>query len=119
MQTSRNVAPADKSFRDYMPRPILNSIFIEPVSTSDVISVANKLKPKTTCSSGHDDISTKLLKLTLNKIVQPITHILNRSVDTGIVPKEMKIAKVIPIYKAADPSLLKKVYTSKSPYCFF
>ena len=66
MQTSRNVAPTDNSFRDYMPRPILNSIFIEPVSTSDVISVANKLKPKT--SSGHDDISTKLLKLTLNKI---------------------------------------------------
>ena len=41
------------------------------------------------------------------EIVQPITHILNRSFDTGIVPKEMKIAKVIPIYKAADPSLLK------------
>ena len=87
MQTSRNVAPTDTSFRDYMPRPLLNSIFIEHVST---ISVANKLKPKT--SSGHDDISTKLLKLTLNKIVQPITHILNRSFDTGIVPKEMKIA---------------------------
>ena len=47
MQTSRNVPPTDKSFRDYMPRSILNSIFIEPVSTSDVISVANKLNPKT------------------------------------------------------------------------
>ena len=60
-------------------------MFIEPVLPSDVLLIANKLKPKS--SYGHDDISTK-------------------SFDTGIVPNEMKIHKVIPIYKSSDPSLL-------------
>ena len=105
IQTSQNVPPSNKGFRDYMPRPVLNSMFIEPVLPSDVLSVATKLKPKSSC--GHDDISTKLLKQTLDYIIQPITHIINRSFDTGIVPREMKIAKVIPIHKSSDPSLLK------------
>ena len=105
IQTSHNVPPSNKNFRDYLPRPVINSMFIEPVLPSDVFSIANKLKPKT--SSSHDDISTKLLKQTLNNIVLPITHIINRSFDTGIVPTDMKIAKVIPIHKSSDPCLLK------------
>ena len=32
---------------------------------------------------------------------------MNRSFDTGIVPQEMKIAKVAPIYKSSDNALLK------------
>jgi len=105
IQTSHSVPPSNKSFRDYMPRPVRNSMFIEPVLPSDVLSITNKLKPK--LSYGHDDISTKLLKQTIDNIVQPITHIINRSFETGIVPLEMKIAKVIPIHKSSDPRLLK------------
>jgi hypothetical protein len=105
IHTSHNVPSSNKIFRDYMPTPVRNSMFIEPVVPSDVLSVANKLKPKTSC--GHDDISTKLLKQTIGNIVEPITHVINRSFDTGIVPHEMKIAKIIPIYKSSDPSLLK------------
>ena len=39
----------------------------------------------------------------------PLTHIINRSFDTGIVPVQLKTAKVIPIFKANDSNLLKKV----------
>ena len=104
-QTSESVRQSNKSFRDYMPRSVSNSMFIEPVLLSEVLLIANKLKPK--LSYGHDDISTKLLKQTIYNIILPITHIINRSFDTDIVPNEMKIAKVIPIYKSSDPSLLK------------
>jgi hypothetical protein len=86
IHTSHNVPSSNKIFRDYMPTPVRNSMFIEPVVPSDVLSVANKLKPKTSC--GHDDISTKLLKQTIGNIVEPITHVINRSFDTGIVRNE-------------------------------
>ena len=36
-----------------------------------------------------------------------MTHIINTSLNTGIVPSQMKTAKVIPIFKASDPCLLK------------
>ena len=77
-------------------------MFIESVEQSEVYAIANKLKSK--LSHGHGDISTKLLKNTITNILQPITHIINVSFNTGVVPQEMKIAKVIPIHKSADQS---------------
>ena len=72
---------------------------------AEIITVANKLKPK--LSSGHDDISTKLLKETIHIIIQPLTHVLNQSLLMGIVPDQLKVAKVIPIYKKSERSQLK------------
>ena len=43
----------------------------------------------------------------MEKVIEPLTYIINKSLDTGIIPDDLKIAKVIPIYKSSDPSLLK------------
>ena len=107
VMTSQSIPNSNKKISSYMSNPVVDSVFIEPVSPSDVLSVATKLKPKLSC--GHDNISTKLLKLSIEHIIEPITHVINRSFDTGIVPKQMKIAKVIPIHKSSDQSLLKKL----------
>jgi hypothetical protein len=105
LQTGLNVPKVNTSFKSFMPKPMLHSIFLAPVSPSDVFNTTQKLKPKT--SSGYDCISTKLLKATINEILEPLTHVINTSFETGIVPKDMKIAKVIPIYKSSDKTLLK------------
>ncbi len=55
------------------------------MSPLDIINTTSKLKIKT--SSGHDSISTKLLKATIYEIIDPLTHIINQSFETGIVPK--------------------------------
>ena len=39
-------------------------------------------------------------------IITPITHIINTSFATGIVPKELKTAKVRPLFKSDDPHSL-------------
>ena len=104
-QTSKNVPRANRNYMSYMPTPTLNSIFIEPVTEEHVLQAATKLKPKTSC--GYDQISSKLLKETLPVIIKPLTHIINLSLDTGIVPKSMKTARVIPIFKSGDPSVMK------------
>jgi len=70
-------------------------MFINQVTSSDVTYTVSKLKSNT--SYGHYEISTKLLKQTINNIIDKIIHIVNRSFSTGIVPDQMKIAKVIPI----------------------
>ena len=105
LQTSQNVPPAYKHFTSYMRNTSVNSMFLEPIEPSHVLDVVNKLKSKT--SSGHDDVSSKLIKESINEIVNPLTHIINCSFNTGIVPRQMKTAKVIPIYKASDSTLLK------------
>ena len=91
-----------------MPRSQTNSMFIQYVAPQDIINIVNKLKS----SSGQDGISTKIMKATITNIINPITHIINQSLQTGIVPDQMKIAKVVPIYKSSDQSKREShVYT--------
>ena len=105
VSTSQNVPKSKKNYTDYLKNSLSNSMYLESIDPSTVIDVVRKLKPKT--SSGHDDISTKLVKETIIDIIQPLTHIINRSLNTGIVPDQLKIAKVIPVFKSSDMDQLK------------
>ena len=40
--------------------------------------------------------------------IESLTHIINLSFIQRVFPKELKIAKVIPLFKSDDPSLIKK-----------
>ena len=103
--TINNVPITEKKYTDYLPDPLTKSMFLDPVDIFKVVETTKKLKTKT--SSGHDEISTKLLKETIHNISIPLTHIINQSFQTGIVPDQMKIAKVVPIHKSSDPTLLE------------
>ena len=94
-----------------MPNHNAKSIFLDPVIPADILDITNKLKPKT--SYGADGISTKLLMKTIDTIIFPITHIVNLTFETGIFPTDLKCAKVIPIYKAGDPSSLNNLQTNQ------
>ena len=77
-----------------------NSFALTPTNPIEVATIIDKLKPKT--SKGIDGISPKLAKSTNILIAEPLSYIANLSFRTGIFPDNMKIAKVIPIYKAKD-----------------
>ena len=62
---------------------------------------------KAKSSSGQDRLSNKLLKVIGNEISKPLTLIINQSFNTGIFPKKLKIAKVVPIYKKGDFNLIE------------
>ena len=46
-----------------------------------------------------------LVKESIQLISEPLAHIINLSIAHGIVPDQMKIARVIPLFKADDQSL--------------
>jgi len=71
---------------------------LDPVVPLELINTCRLLKAKT--SMGHDNVSTKLLKESIINIATPLTHIFNLSFNSGIVPTQMKLAKVIPIFKS-------------------
>ena len=70
------------------------------VTSEEIRLILSKLKPKN--SSGHDNISSKLLKLLGHNIAPQIAHIINMSLSKGHVPNVIKLAKVVPIFKAGD-----------------
>ncbi len=101
---SDNVPKAKTHFTSYLRGHHPNSMYLTPVDESEIIETAKKLKAK--ISLGHDQISTKLLKDTIDIIVNPLTHIFNLSITSGVVPTKMKIAKVIPIFKNGTKDIL-------------
>ena len=54
-----------------------------------------------------EEIPIKIIIIFVNYILIPISQVINRSLLIGCVPMEMKIAKVIPIFKSSDPFLLQ------------
>ena len=74
------------------------SFFMMPTDPSEISNILQSMKPKTSC--GHDKINTKLLKALNPAVCAPISIIINKSLQSGQVPTNMKLAKVVPIHKA-------------------
>ena len=46
-----------------------------------------------------------VIRKTIDSVAGPFTRVINLSISHGIVPDEVKIARVIPVFKAGDQSL--------------
>ena len=84
--------------------PLLNSMYFEPTTEIEILDTIKALKSKS--SSGLDGISNKFIKKIINALLSPLKIIINKSLETGIVPDKMKIAKIIPLFKSNNPKLL-------------
>ena len=58
-------------------------------------------------SSGHDKISCIILKEIKDIIAQPLSLVVNQAFNTGVFPSKLKLAKVIPLFKKGDKTLLE------------
>ena len=47
----------------------------------------------------------KIIHQSFQNIAQPLVTIINTWLSTGVFPESLKIAKVIPVFKADDPTL--------------
>ena len=97
---AKSIPTSNKRHTDFMGNRITDSILISPVIEEEVRTIIKGLKLS---SEGWDTVSPIILKATYENILQPITHIYNQSFSHGIFPKELKIAKVIPLFKSGDP----------------
>ena len=85
---------------DYIKSYSTNSFCIIPVVEQEVLTIINSLKSSNII--GHDGILPNIVKCVANSICTPLTHIFNLSFKNGIFPENLKIAKVVPIFKKGD-----------------
>ena len=57
-------------------------------------------------SPGHDELPPFVAKACMDEFIEPITHMINESLKSEVFLSELKLARVIPILKSGDPSLL-------------
>ena len=73
------------------------NFFLKPTETNEVYKELMKLKAKKSC--GDDKIQPKIVKENAMEFSPLFTHIINLSFESGTVPSQLKLAKVIPIFK--------------------
>ena len=93
-------APSNKCYSDYLHKPVEKIFNFQNITEADVIATIEKLKSKT--SKDKDNINNMLLKNIKHEIAKPLSIIMNMMFKEGIFPDELKVAKIIPIYKKND-----------------
>ena len=96
---AKRIPIIDKSPLSYMQSSMTESIFLAPVTPTEIEKLVLTLKNSAT---GWDEINAMLLKSMINDIRDPLCHICNMSLEEGIFPSQLKIANVLPLFKAEE-----------------
>ena len=89
------------SFRNFLNSHSTQSMFLKPVSSEELNKIISSLKDG---APGTDDISANVLKCVTEDVLTPITHVCQLSLDQGYFPSQLKLAKIIPLFKSKDPA---------------
>jgi len=94
------IPASNRNLKEYLNTNSLKSIFFKPADDIEIQQIINSLK--NSHSKGHDDLSVNTAKNCSNHLSKPLCIIFNKSMRDGIIPNDLKISKIIPIYKSDD-----------------
>ena len=75
------------------------SIVIPDITVGDIINVISSLNNS---SAGYDDMPASIMKKCIDEYITLPTYLINYSIRQGVFPDELKIAKIIPIFKSGN-----------------
>ena len=85
------------------------SVFgVTQVEESEIVNIIGNFNDS---AAGWDEFKPKVIKSIKHSVKIPLAHISNLSFTSGIFPKELKIANIVPIFKADD----EMVFTNYRP----
>ena len=74
-----------------------NAIQNVHTTVDDIKTIVSQLNNS---AAGQDELPPSIMKQLCNEYCIPLSYIINSSIIQGDFPEELKLAKVIPIYKA-------------------
>ena len=92
-----------------------NILVITYISYTEVTQVISTLKNS---SAGWDKLPIFVAKKCISGYIEPLTYLINTSFTEGVFPKELKLARVVPIFKIGDTTELNN-YRPISVLSFF
>ena len=77
---------------------------IPEVHVNEVNTIISAMKNS---ASGYDELPTSILKQCVDSYITPLTCLINMSISQGIFPNQLKLARVIPLFKGEDEQLVQ------------
>jgi exonuclease III len=87
----------------FIPKNYTINLILDPVTDQEISRIICKLK---NCAVGWDNFPSSILKDNKVLLSTILKHIINLSLEQGIFPKELKIANIVPIFKAGDTEII-------------
>ena len=98
---SKNIPLQDSGASDFIER-LEHTLYLFPTDIQEMETIIKNLNNS---SAGWDDISPSVLKYIAPYITKALVNLINLSFQEGLFPDELKIARVIPLYKNDDPMI--------------
>ena len=97
---TNNIDNSSCCYKSYLTDDMVNSVFFDLVTDTEVKEIIDGLR----CgiASGYDEIPMWLVKGSSELISSPLKHVINISINSGIVPDQTKIARILPLFKSGD-----------------
>ena len=102
---AKKIQPPPSSHKDFLCGSFRESIFFSPTTEDEVITIAQSSTSGK--AAGYDNIPMSIIKESIQIISGPLAHIMNLSIAHGLVPDQMKLARMVPLFKADDHSLFR------------
>lgn len=100
--TQCNQGAHDTEFVSFLPPPQINTFVFSEITTAEIIDTV-KIMPSNK-ATGHDNLPVSLLKNNIDILGPVLANLFNESVLSGTYPDQLKIGRVVAIYKADNPN---------------
>jgi len=90
----------NKEFSNVNHNFSFDNLFNKYIENSDILKIVDNFKDDT--AAGFDRVTIKLLKNSIDLIVNPLAYIYNLSIKQSIFPDYFKVAVVKPLLKGGD-----------------
>jgi hypothetical protein len=103
---AKKIPPSDIKPTALMKHNVLDTIYLKETDPVEVKLVIMGLKNS---SPGWDNVSAGVLRQTcdITCIIDILVYLINMSMVQGLFPSELKVAKVLPLYKNDNKTLLQ------------
>ena len=112
------IPSTNSSPKDFLSSSLSESISLQPLRVGELNNIVKSFNANK--APGHDNISMKIIHQSFQNTAQPLVTIMiiNTSLSTGVFPESLKIVKVIPVFKADDPTRFSNYKPSILPAFF-
>ena len=86
----------DIDHKEYFGNRIIENFVLEGTNEQEIVELVVGFGD---AAGGYDNILMKIMKHVIHEIKSPLAHICNASLHSGIFPDQLKLSRVIPIYK--------------------